>query len=423
MPLTRDELEQITGTTRQVIADARAADQTRITELEGQLANERSAREAAERRPPIYGDGQGSGTIRSVPESKEQRRHHVIQRVGNLGRALALARRQGEGIRAAAEIAEKRYGDKATGDVLLRSLSEGVAGDGGSLVEPAYAADLIELLYPQAVLRNIGARVVPMPTGSLTIHRLASGVTGKYEGELQNIDVEQQTLDSVKMSAKKLAVIVPASNELLHDTSGRVNEIVVADIGSGLSLREDLAGLRGDGTNDTPKGFRNQILPANVKVATTLPGALGMGRSTLRSANLPMRSVGMVMNSDLEALYYNYLSKNGDYVYREEMDQGRLLGMPYRISNQIPSNLTSDGMTQGTELYVADWSEFLIGETLALQLDTSTEGAYWNGTTLVSAFSTDQTLFRALTRHDFGLRHQRAGAVILIDLATVAQNA
>lgn len=426
MPLTEDELVQITGATQKVIADHRADDQARIKDLETQLAEATSRQTAEARRPELYGDrssGDGDGDA-SVPRptrmTKEERREHVIQRIGNAARGLAVAQRSSGAVNPVDYI-EKNFGDRATAAALQRSLAVGDAANGGNLVETQYAADLIELLYPTAVVRAMGARVVPMPNGNMTLHRQASGVTGRYEGELNNIVVQQPTTDIVQLIAKKLAVIVPASNELLTDTSGRVNQMIVDDIGMGLSLREDLAFLRGDGTLNTPTGIRNQIAAANVKKYATLQAAVAGLRAIPRKANIPMRRMGWVFNSDVEAAYYNVLTANGDYVYRDEMDQGKLMGYPYRISNQIPSNLTYDAVTNGTEIYFGDWNEVMIGETLQLALDTSTEGSYFNGTTLVSAWSTDQTLFRARTRHDIGLRHTSAMAVGLIPIDAPAR--
>jgi len=425
MPLSEDEIVQITGATQKVIADNRAEDQARIKDLETQLAEATSRQTAEGRRPELYGDrssGDGDGGA-SVPRptrmTKEERREHVIQRIGNAARGLAVAQRSSGAVNPV-EFIEKTYNDRATAAALQRSLAVGDAAAGGNLVETQYAADLIELLYPTAVVRAMGARVVPMPNGNMTLHRQASGVTGRYEGELNNISVQQPTTDVVQMVAKKLAVIVPASNELLTDTSGRVNQMIVDDIGMGLSLREDLAFLRGDGTSNTPTGIRNQINAGNVKKYTTMAALLTGLRAIPRKANIPMRRLGWVFNSDVEALLYGALTDNGDYLYREEMDQGRLMGFPFRISNQIPSNLTYDAVTNGTEVYFGDWNEVMIGETLQLALDTSTEGSYFNGTTLVSAFSTDQTLFRARTRHDLGLRHAGAMAVGLVDITALA---
>lgn len=422
MPLTTEELTTITNAVTTQVAETRAADQARIKELEKQLEDANNQRTAAERRPELYGDrGNGEGdpaAPRPARMNKEDRQEHVIRTIGNAARGLAVAQRSSGAVNPVTFI-ENVLGDRQTAQALQRSLAVGDALNGGNLVETQYASDLIELLYPTAVVRAMGARVMPMPGGNMTIHRQATGVTGRYEGELNNIAVQQPTTDIVQLIAKKLAVIVPASNELLTDTSGRVNRMVVDDIGAGLSIREDVAFLRGDGSQNTPTGILNQIDPTYIVVYTKLSDALSGLRALPRKANIPMRRMGWVFNADIEALLYGALTSTGDYVYRDEMDRGKLLGFPFMVCNQIPSNLTAGGMTSGTEIYFGDWNEVIIGEAQQLALDSSTEGSYFNGTTLVSAFSTDQTLFRARTRHDIGLRHRKALAVGRVDLATV----
>ena len=415
MPLTTEELAQLTGAVKAEVTTARAADTARIAELEAETAALRNAAAAAGNRPALYG-GDGSAIVTPTRMTKEERREHVTQRIGNFVRSIAAARGD---VRAAAEFSDKHYGDKGTSEALTRSLSDGVLTDGGNLVETQYAGDMIDLLYAMAQVRRAGARVIPMLNGNLTIHRQSGGVTGAYAGELSNIAAQQPTTDTVVLAAKKLAVIVPVSNELLHDTSGRVNTMIVRDIGMGLSLREDLAFLRGDGSANTPTGVLNQAAAGNVATYTTLAAAISGLRAKLRSANLPMASVGWIFNSDVEAQYYNVLSTTGEYIYRDEMDNGKLLGFPFFISNQIPSNLTTAGGIAGTEIYFADWDQVIIGEAMALQMETSRDGSYFNGTANVNAFGTDQTLFRAITRHDLALQHTKAVAVGRVDLTTV----
>lgn len=415
MPLTPEELAQLTGVVQSEVAAARAADQAEITRLKAEGEQLRNAATAAGNRPALYG-GDGTSIVTPTRMTKEERREHVTQRIGNFVRSVAAARGD---MRAAAEFSEKHYGDRGTSEALTRALSEGILTDGGNLVETQYAGDMIDLLYAMAQVRRAGARVIPMLNGNLTIHRVSGGVTGQYAGELTNIVTQQETTDSVVLAAKKLAVIVPVSNELLHDTSGRVNDMIVRDIGMGLSLREDLAFLRGDGSANTPTGVLNQAAAGNVATYATLALAISGLRAKLRSANLPMASVGWIFNSDVEAQYYNVLSTTGEYIYRDEMDNGKLLGFPFYVSNQIPSNLTTAGGTAGTEIYFADWDQVIIGEAMALQMETTREGSYFNGTTTVNAFGTDQTLFRAITRHDLALQHTRAVAVGRIDLTLV----
>ena len=53
----------------------------------------------------------------------------------------------------------------------------------------------------------------------------------------------------------------------------------------------------------------------------------------------------------------------------------------------------------------------LIGESGTLEITASPEASYVEGGNLVSAFSRDQTVIRAITRHDFAVIYQEAIAV------------
>ena len=60
-----------------------------------------------------------------------------------------------------------------------------------------------------------------------------------------------------------------------------------------------------------------------------------------------------------------------------------------------------------------DFDDVLIAESSDMTIDTSTEAAYLDSSgTLVSAFANDQTVLRAIMRHDLGVRHEESIAVI-----------
>jgi hypothetical protein len=70
-------------------------------------------------------------------------------------------------------------------------------------------------------------------------------------------------------------------------------------------------------------------------------------------------------------------------------------------------------VTKGTStdtsyvIFSSDWNELVVGEeTNGFLLTTSSEASYSpdGGTSWVSAFQADMTLFKALVAHDLGLR-------------------
>jgi HK97 family phage major capsid protein len=421
MPLTPEERAQILADVRTAVTEIVDSRQTapvvtppantdeEITTLRAEVETLRNERERNSRRAAIYANelpGNEMGRI--------ERREMLVNHVGDIVRATAAAKGNPA---VAADIVRKRYKNERAADFLTRGLTEGVFADGGALVETQYSSDLIELLYPMAVVRALGARVIPMPLGNVTIPKVQAGVTGAYQGEIGKIATQQQALGQLSLSAKKLAVLIPVSNDLINDTSGRVNAIIVRDLGQGLSLREDLAFLRGDGQNNTPVGIRNAIPAGNVLAASsgleaspTLAEVLNKLRAKVLGANVSGANLGWAFNADFEASLYGKLTTTGAYVYRDEMDAGRLMGYPFKRTTQIASNYS----TTLTEVYFGDWSEFVIGETDTIRVDTSTEGSYWDGSAWVSAFGTDQTLIRGIARHDGGVRHSTAFAVATV---------
>jgi len=92
------------------------------------------------------------------------------------------------------------------------------------------------------------------------------------------------------------------------------------------------------------------------------------------------------------------------------VDQGRLFGFPFGVTTQVPDNL-GDGEDE-SEIYFVDFADAAIGESSRVEIEISSEAAYYDGSNVVSAFSLDQTVLRAIARHDFAMRRNTSGAVI-----------
>ena len=181
-----------------------------------------------------------------------------------------------------------------------------------------------------------------------------------------------------------------------------------------IAQRENQAFLRDDGTNAGPRGLRYQMHPDNLldvsNTAFTIQTvATDLGRCVLQLVknNVPMSRPGWLFAPRT----WNYLrmlqTTTGAFIYQAEMNNGMLLGYPYKWSTQIPTTLADHGRTTNggeTEIYLADFDDVVIGESMGLRVDASQEASYMDGATLTSAFSQDQTVVRAITEHDFGVR-------------------
>jgi hypothetical protein len=91
---------------------------------------------------------------------------------------------------------------------------------------------------------------------------------------------------------------------------------------------------------------------------------------------------------------------------------GKLWGLPYKTTTQIPINLAYTGSAE-SENYVADFADCVIGESSEIIIDASPNAAYYDSVAgaVVSSFSRDESVIRAIARHDFGMRHDASVAV------------
>lgn len=326
-------------------------------------------------------------------------------------RALASAR--GDTNRAK-HFVQKVYND-ALGDEIQRALVASDLEAGGALIMPEYASEIIELLRSRTVVRSAGARTLPMNNGTLTIRKQTAGSKAGYVGESRNISVTGPETGQIELTSKKLAAIVPISNDLLTFTSGpSADEFVRDDLVMEMSIREDRAFLRDDGTQHTPRGMRYWVAPQNVTPSNgTSPDDIEQDFKDLLNA-LETADVRLIK----PAFFMHPTRKNFLSILRHA-GGGQLLfpnltgptpniwGYPVYVTTSLPNNLNGDE----TEIMFADMADAIIGESSGLSLVVDPSASYVDGGEMISAFSRDETLVRAITRHDFAFRHRASIAV------------
>lgn len=346
-------------------------------------------------------------------------------------RATAAAKMAGYGPEKAIDIL-KSWGhtdlaDKWS-DARAKALASNDPTQGGFLVPTQFSSDVVGLLRPAAVVRGLGAMTIPMPNGTVKVPKVTTGATASYIGENSNAPKSEERFGQIALSFKKLAVLVPISNDLIRYSSPSADAIVRDDVVRAMAQREDYAFLRDDGTSGTPKGIKNWINAANVFAANATVNLanvtidLGKAVQTLMAANIPM----IVQQQQLQGVdarpgwifsprTYRYLTTvqtaNGVYAFRDEMLRGTMWGWPFRVTTQVPETISTadvDGAGTSSEIYFGAFAHAVIGEGLGLQVDASQEAAYHDGSNVIAAFSQDQTVIRVIQEHDFALRYDKA---------------
>lgn len=324
----------------------------------------------------------------------------------------SLAAGKGDPERAAAHC-ERVYGD---GEV-AKALAAGVGSAGGFLVPERYSLELIEFLRPASVVRAMGARTVPLPQGNMTISKVIEGTSANYISENLDIPVTAAKFGAVKLTSKKLAGIVPISNDLIRFSSPSADEFVRDDLVKAVAQAEDGYFLRSDGTGAGPKGLRYWAPAANrlnVNATVNLTNVdVDLNKLILQllNANVGMVRPGWIMSPRTYIYLLGLRDPNGNKAF-PELEQRRLKGYPVALTTQIPINLAVTN-TNESEIYFADFADVVVGEVPGILIDASGEAAYHDGSGVVSAFSRDQTVVRIIMQNDLVLRHAESVAVLI----------
>jgi HK97 family phage major capsid protein len=343
-----------------------------------------------------------------------QRREAIVEKAkpekGLMAAQFMRAVAAGKGdIRRATEFASKEYGAEG---VVTKALEASDAAAGGVLIPTQWSGEVIELLREMTVFRMMNPRVVPMPTGAMQMSKLTGGATAGYIGESQNLPVSEQTFGQINLTWKKLAVLVPVSNDLLRFNTEGADVIIRDDSVSAMSTREDQAFLRDDGTEFTPKGIRNWVPSAHSFAAN---GTVNLANVTsdlaaqillLREAHVRMLRPGWLMAPRTEFYLLSVRDTNGNFAFRDEMLRGTLWGFPYGSTTEFPVNL--GGGSDESEIMLCDWADILLGESNTLEIMSSDVAAYFDGSAVQAAFSLDQTVLRLIAHHDIAVRHEES---------------
>lgn len=301
-------------------------------------------------------------------------------------------------------VAQRMYPKDTVLHEFFRAMSTATPSEGGALVPENLSSEIIPLLRDSANVRALGARSIPLPNGNLTIPRQTGGANFSWVGENEKITASKPALGALRLSAKKLAGLIPISNEMIRYANLSADRWVRDELIEGVAEKEDNTALYGTGTQYTPIGVKNasgvQKAALNkIPSSDDLAAIVGL----IVSQKGKKVKLGWQFNGVLWSLFYNLKDGVSNYIHRREMDEGKLLSFPFKINNDIIFN--SGSIHDDTEIFFGDWNQFIVGEDMALEIKASEEATYWDGSQLVSAYANDQTVMRAIQREDFGVRY------------------
>lgn len=318
---------------------------------------------------------------------------------------------------AASFYAKKKY-DDADMAREFKALSATNPSSGGYLIPEIYLDQIIELLYSKTVIFELGAQKVPMSNGNLNIPKMTGGARATWGGEARKIAKTEPTFGNIKLSAKRLEAIVPQTRELLMSTNYSADQLFANDLTRRMELGLDFGALFGKGGEFQPMGVfadkevehidaktlnNTDLASADGKITADFPVYL---RSLVLAKNVDDQNLGWCFNSVLEGYLMNLKTTTGAYIYRDEMNAGKLLGFNYKVSNQIGT--TTGGLT---ELCFGNWSDMLVGEQMGLETYTTLDGSWVDEDGVQhNAFEENLAATRALMYVDIAARHKESFA-------------
>ena len=284
--------------------------------------------------------------------------------------------------------------------------SEGVGADGGFLIPPQFAATLLDASLESEIVRP-RARIEPMLYSSKTVAGLDTqdhsvdigGLTGKWLGEGGSMAAQKPRLRALILTAQKLGILLPMSNEWVADApdaDGQISRALIAAIGWWL----DYGFLNGTGAGQ-PKGVLNDaaLIVANAEggqAAATItyenikamyarlhpaavPNAVWIANQGARAQLLGL--IQAVKN----AAGTDFVGGSGVPIVKQGADGSMsLLGLPLLFTEKVPAL-----GTQG-DIVLADLSQYVVGLRQEISIAKS-QHLY---------FDSDQTAYRVLLRAD-----------------------
>ena len=259
-----------------------------------------------------------------------------------------------------------------------KAMSTAVAADGGYLVDPQTAAEIVGVLRSAASIRSI-ANVVQVESSAFDVLVDHSDIGAGWATEADNT-VESGTpqVDRISIALHELSALPKASQRLLDDTAFDVEGWLAQRIADKFSRAEAQAFLHGDGI-DKPKGLLSYPKVDNDLfdwgsigyVPTGSDGDFNSGEPADAIVDLVYAlgaryraNASFVMNSKTAGAVRKMKDADGRFLWSDGLaaaEPARLMGYPVLIAEDMPDI--------GADSFAIAFGDFNAGYTVAERPD------------------------------------------------------
>lgn len=288
---------------------------------------------------------------------------------------------------------------------VIKDLSGGTDNKGGYLIFDELEAEIQHLITEYGVARR-EMYPVQLSRGDLKLNNLATDVSVYWTDEGSAKTSSDVTLGQVTLALKKIAVIVPMTDELLEDSEIDIVSFLTSRIAEKMSQKEDLAFFLGD-ASATYGGFRGILNNTSVNTVT-MTGSSILNLSTDDLLDMidatpagALANAKFYMNRTLMSLIRNLKDDNGMPIFQAPSQTGPMTiwGYPVVLVEAMPST-TADADDSPFVLFgdlkKACWFGYKGGMRVAL----STEATVRNtaNSADIDLFRQDMTALRVVER-------------------------
>lgn len=378
--------------------------------LREDLANEKSPKDKTGRNAGIFGknlSGPGSDFAKSVPflTAADEKYNDV-----SAEKVKSLAKNG---------VGEHGYTSKEVEQAYEKFLNAGNVDAGAGFIPEPLAQDFIEFLYTTTAVRRAGAQTIEMPNGTIKVPKQTGSTTGHWIGEGEGPDGSEPTFEMHRMEAKKLAIMVVLSNDLVRQSPRGIEQLVLSDMRQRAVIEEDSGMLFGDGQSGKLTGIYDQMPDAQKfeREAASIDSIirdLNKAIYKVEKENVAPQTPGWILHPRT-VRYLMTLRGSDSFLFAPQLVNGSLLGAPVHPTTQVPRTLddSGDATNDETRIIYGDFSQALIGETLNLRSVSSQEATVdVGGGTLRHLLQQDMRAMVLFHEVDFMLRRPEAFSAI-----------
>jgi HK97 family phage major capsid protein len=259
----------------------------------------------------------------------------------------------------------------------------------GAILPTPISNQIIDLARNQSTVIRAGAVTVPMTTATLKLARMTGDVTAAWYAEAGEISESDATLDSVTLTARKMACMVRINREILEDSDPGVDGIIRNSVAQAMALELDRVALVGTGTAPQPRGLQN-VVGINTVTSVGTPADYGKFLDAIFECRLDNFEPNAVINSVRTAKTLAKLFTGISSDKTPLMMPSDYSALTRFASNQIPVNLGAG--TNESLAFVGKFDELMIGLRQNIIIEVSNSAA--------DVFEKDQVMLRATWRGD-----------------------